>query len=99
MKIKNLAEFKRAMELNSKWNFYEIIKGIDSRPVVRTCVASQSNSFALDSHPKQKDSSIGSWLDYPKAKQMTFVNNVGESTRVKIKASEDFYLVYQPIAE
>lgn len=95
IRINNVAEFKRAMTVGSKWSF------TDSRHVgetIRECTNSQSKSFALNNHPNAKNKSDGSWLDYPKAKEVTFIQEEGQSTRVRINLTDDgsVYLIYQP---
>lgn len=97
IQINSLAEFKRSMTIGSLWSFY------DSRDTgvytLRKCVKSQNTSFALDNHPNCRDKTTASWLDYPKAKELIFVQNADEATRVKIKTFNNHYMVYQPIGE
>lgn len=84
------------MTIGSKWNF------IDSRNgdivTVRTCVKTQSNSFALDNHPNTKDKTLASWLEYPKAKEILFIQEEGQATKVRINLFNDIYIIYQPVA-
>lgn len=97
MKIKNLAEFKRAMKEGSKWNYSD-----SWRPelvTVRECTTSQSNSFALNNHPCQKDKTVSSWLDYPKAKELVFIQEEGQATKVRVNLPNGEYLIYQPATQ
>ena len=93
--IKNLAQFKRAMTLGSQWKFYS--NNNDNEAIIRTCVVSQSNSFALDNHPNCKDKTEASWLDYPKADALLFIQEDGESTKIRLDVCNGLYLIYQPI--
>jgi hypothetical protein len=94
MLINNLSQFKKAMVVGSKWNF------IDSRNsevvTVRTCLVSNSNSFALDNHHSQYKAGV-SWLEYPKAKEIIFIQEEGQATKVRINLSNEVYIIYQPI--
>ena len=99
MLIRNVAEFKRAMMVGSRWEFFDSRNaGRLPTPTVRTCTHSQSNSFALNNHPNQTDKTKSSWLEYPKAKDFIFIHIVNENTQVKILMGDDNYLIYRPIA-
>ena len=89
--MKTIAEFKRAMTVGSKWmsasNWCE-------KPIERKCTVSQSNSFAL-THPTKDGSS---WCDWPKAKQVTFINNQTGAITIRIDY-EGGWLCYTPIIQ
>lgn len=94
MKIKNLSDFKRAMQVGSTWRFYD--SRFTENYIIRECTHSQSKNFALNNHPNRKDPEESSWLDYPPAKNILFIQEEGQPTKVKIHLFNDVYLIYQP---
>jgi hypothetical protein len=93
MLFNNLAGFKRAMEVGSSWSVYDSRTGVNTSN--RECTVSQTKSFALNNHPNRTDKSEGSWLDYPKAKEIMFIQEEGESTKVRVNLYDNEYLIYQ----
>lgn len=84
----NIAEFKRRMTVGSQWEF---VADWCPSPVVRKCTVSQSNSFAL-THPTKADPS--SLCDWPKAGEVTFINNNDGVFALRID-HETGFLVYR----
>ena len=93
--IKNLSQFKKAMVVGSKWKFIDSRSG--NTETIRECTISQTNSFALNNHPNMKDKTLNSWLEYPRAKDVIFIQERGENTKVRINLSQEDYLIYQQI--
>jgi hypothetical protein len=69
--MKNLSDIKRAMVLGSTWRAYHLgffngapVKELGTRKII----IAQSNAIAFES----KTSGQGSWLTWPKAKEVLF---------------------------
>lgn len=98
IKIKNMAEFKRFLKVGQKLVFTNVDEsGKITQRAVRTITVVQSNSFALTS---PRDPSVSSWHEYPKAKDVTFIQCDNQNTVVKVKNDVmGGYLLYSPVGE
>lgn len=66
--MKTLADFKRAMSVGTKWEGFNHY--YNSSLGVRECSKSQTDSFAF-----RTEKGENSWSDYPKAKDIKFLED------------------------
>lgn len=67
--MKTLADFKRALTLNSKWDCFNHFYGCSLG--IREVSKVQNNSFAFKTL-KDNQEEINSWCDFPKSKDIKF---------------------------
>lgn len=100
--MRTIADFKRKMKIGSKWKFTSsyLKEGLT---IERTCMKSQSNSFALTS---LRDKTQNSWCDWPKKKEVVWIHEykntpIGEPKEIYVKGIKivgDFgWLYYEPM--
>lgn len=96
MIIKNLSQLKKAMQVGRKVRFTNVNQGVEMT-AIRECKIAQKDSFALDNSPFFDDKNKISWLYYPKAKDIQFIQEEGKPTKVKFKGlmSNEHYLIYE----
>lgn len=85
--MKSLAEFKRSLVL---CDTYQVFNSRSNTARIATITKLQSNSFALSSPNGD------SWIQYPPAKQVTFINN-GNVWSVKFQINSEHYLLFTKI--
>lgn len=83
--MQTVADFKRAMQVGSKWLF---VANWWPNPTERQCTVCQTNRFALSSVKTPNESS---WCDWPKKHQCEFI-----AGGVKI-THETGWLFYKPL--
>lgn len=95
--MKSLKEFKAAFKIGESWSCYNSNgwKGSTEKTVIRTVGLVQTNAVAFNSNDPNRPNM--SWLYWPKANQVTFINNNGEySVRVENEVTGG-YLIYKKV--
>ncbi len=94
--MRTLADFKRALVPGSVWEFYHSGTGkTRTSPVYKL----QTNSVAFAS--ADADSTHLSWLEWPKAKDVSFVTQTDGRVSIRIKNpafGPDSYLQYTKVS-
>jgi hypothetical protein len=92
--MKTLKDFKNELTPGSRWLCYNSLgwKNYPTKEVIREVARKQSNAVTF----KGPNDVNECWLYWPKASQVTFINNGGEiSVRVENEAVPGEYLIYK----
>lgn len=91
--MKSLKDFKSALKPGERWTCFNSMgwKNYPSKEIIREVVRVQSNAVTFKGPYDVNES----WLYWPKAKQLTFINNNGiVSVRVENEVVPGEYLIY-----